>query len=97
MPSDKEIVTKFRITPFLLINPLIALWGIYCIVVLQMSGGFAVIMTGFYITIVAVSLGLLIVDRLLPRQINIWFLYIVEVLILIASYQLAEWYWHNGG
>jgi hypothetical protein len=86
-------MTKTRITPFLILNPLIAIWAIYRLVVVQLNGGFAVIMSGFFVTVVAVSFTLLVIDRLLPRQINLWVVSVIEIFTLITLYRLAEWYW----
>jgi hypothetical protein len=86
------MMTKMRVTPFLVLNPLIAIWAIYSLIMLQVRGGFAVIMSGFFIAVTGVSIILLIVDRMLPTQINFWVIFMAEVLILLISIKVADLY-----
>lgn len=85
-------MTKIRITPFLVLNPIIAAWATYSLVVIQMRGGFVVIMTGFLLTVIAGSIILLVLDRLLHRQIEMRVVWVVEILTLLLCYKLADWY-----
>ena len=86
------IMTKIRITPFFILNPLIAIWAIYSLLMLH---GFASIISGFFITIIIASIVLFIIDRMFMRQVKLWIVYLAEILILLFSFELADWYLYS--
>ena len=85
----RKSMTKIRITPFLVLNPCIALWALYQLLTLE---GFAVIISGFFITVIVASAVLLVIDRLIAREINLLTVFVIEIIVLVLSYKLAEWY-----
>ncbi len=84
--------SKIRVTLFLIVNPIIIIWAINALVVLLNRDGMAVIMSGFFIGVIATSSILLFIDRLLVHRINIWVLTAFEILILFTGLILINSY-----
>jgi hypothetical protein len=86
-------MTKIRITPFLISNPLIILWAIYALIVLLNRDGMAAIMSGFFVGLIFVSSVLLLADRFVVGKVNIWLLTTIELLILLTCFKFVDSYY----
>jgi len=91
--GQMNVMTRIKITPFLIANPLIILWAIYTLIVLLNRDGMAITMSGFFIGLICVSSVLLCVDRLLVGKINILLLTTIEILILLSGFKFIEAYY----
>jgi hypothetical protein len=85
-------MAKVRITPFLIINPIVIIWATHALIVLLNRDGMAPIMSGFFIGLIVFSAILLIVDRLVSKRVNIFGLVVIEVSILLGSLMFIDRY-----
>lgn len=85
------MTTKIRITPFLIVNPLIVIWAIHALIVLLNRDGMAVMMSGFFFGLILFSSALFLIDRLVVKKVNIWILTAIEILILLGGVKFIDW------
>jgi hypothetical protein len=86
-------MTKTRITPFLIAIPFVIVWAAYALVVLLNRDGMAVIMSGFFVKLIVISIALLIADRLAAGRMNLWLLSVIEIAIFLAGLRFVDLYY----
>lgn len=86
---------KNRITPFFITTPLIIIWATYSLIMLLDREGMALIMSGFFVGLIGVSLLLFFVDRVVVKKINFVVLTTTEILILLGGVKFIDWYLYN--
>jgi hypothetical protein len=82
-------MTKFKITPFLILCPLVIAYSIFVIVTIE---GFATIMISLYFWCVGIAVVALIVDRLLFKYLHFLILWVTEILLTMGAYRFADTY-----
>ncbi len=85
-------MTKIRITPFLIVNPIVIVWMTILLIRVMNRDGMAVVMNGVFIVIIFASGLLLVIDRLIVRTVGLWTIYVVEILIILISIKLVNSY-----
>ena len=85
-------MTKLRITPFLIVNPVVIAWMAFLLIRIMNRDGMAAVMSGVFITIILASGLLLLVDRMTVRKVSLWAIYIIEILLILISIKLVDWY-----
>ena len=85
-------MTKIRITPFLVVNPIVMIWATFLLIRVMNRDGMAIMMGGLFLTIIVSSAILLFVDRLVVKRLNMWTIFIAEILLIIVSIKLVDWY-----
>ena len=83
---------KIKVTPFLIANPLIIIWATCVIIDMLTRDGMAVIVSGFFFTLIIISSALLVVDRVIVRRVNMWVIMGFEVLILLGGLKFIDCY-----
>lgn len=68
-------MSKIKITPFLIVNPLVVIWMIWVLNRLFERGGFAMIMAGLFAMIIVLVVVLLIVDIILVNRVKLRIIY----------------------
>jgi hypothetical protein len=85
-------MTKIKVTPFLIINPIVAVWALFLLVRIMNRDGMAVIMSGLFVTIIFTSIILLLLDRLIVERIALWKIFVGEILLILVSIKFIHWY-----
>ena len=85
-------MTKIRITPFLIVNPIVMIWATFLLIRVLNRDGMAVMMSGLFLTIIFSSAALLFVDRLVVKRLSLWTIFVGEILLILVSIKLVDWY-----
>lgn len=85
-------MTKIKITPFLIVNPIVIIWATFLFIRVLSRGGMAIMMGGVFVTIIFASSILLVADRLIVNKIKTWTIFIAEILLLLIAIKLVDWY-----
>lgn len=91
-PDRRKKMTKIRITPFLIVNPIVIVWMTFLLIRVMNRDGMAVMMSEVFIAIILTSAVLLAVDRLTVKRIGLGTIYIVEILLILISIKLVNLY-----
>lgn len=85
-------MTKIRITPFLIVNPIVIIWVTFLLIRVMNRDGTAVMMSGLFLTIIFSSAVLLFVDRLVVKRFSLWIIFVAEILLILVSIRLFNTY-----
>lgn len=83
---------KIKITPFLIVNPIVIVWSTFLLVRLLNRDGMAALMSWVFIAIIVAGGLFLLVDRLIVGKVGLWTISIVEILTILTSIKLVDWY-----
>ena len=84
-------IIKNRITPFLIVNPIVIIWMTFLLIRVVNRDGMAVMMSGLFISVILVSVLLLIADRIVVRRNRLITIYLIEILLILTVIGLVDW------
>lgn len=87
-----EEMATLKITPFLIVNPIIIIWMTVALVNVMRRGGFAMSMSHMFVTIILASAVFLIIDRLVVKRVNLGIMYVIEIVLLLISFKFFDAY-----
>lgn len=82
---------KIRITPFLIINPIVIVGATYAMINILTRDGMAAIMANLFLGLIVIGSLLLLIDRIIVKKANIWLLVTIEAFLLIVFFKVYEW------